>query len=216
MRKVLFLLLLATAAHAEGPLFRSSDTITQQEFENVYQDIRNPRMDSGRAKVFTADSLTVSTITAVSSATITNLTVTNLAGFSSGKLKQLQTATTSSASATASATYQNTALAVTITPTATTSKFVIIAHFNAYNGSSGQSCFFTTTGTTTGNLAGASGGAQLTAAAVNQLFPVTILAYDTPGTVAAQTYTVQMKAPGGTCNFNDGEVSRIVVFEVAP
>ncbi len=42
MKKLSFLLLLLPACVcAEGPILKSSDTIQQQEFENVYQDIRN-------------------------------------------------------------------------------------------------------------------------------------------------------------------------------
>lgn len=40
MKKILFLLLLATPVHAEGPLFRHKDKVVSQEFENVYQDMR--------------------------------------------------------------------------------------------------------------------------------------------------------------------------------
>lgn len=112
MKKLLLLLLLAGTIHAEGPLFRFKDTDTDQEFQNIYQSVRNPNIDSGIAKRITISSatissLSVSTITAssatfitvtistatmsfaaistttISSATITNARVTNLRGTTS-------------------------------------------------------------------------------------------------------------------------------------
>lgn len=50
----LFLLLIASPLVAEGPQFRNKDTFVQQEFDNVYQDIRN--MKAG-ANVLTSNTL---------------------------------------------------------------------------------------------------------------------------------------------------------------
>lgn len=83
MKKLLLLLLIAGSAYADGPLFRFKDTETDQEFQNVYQSIRNPNIDNGTAKRLTVStetitSLSVSTITLVSSATFTAATIKNL------------------------------------------------------------------------------------------------------------------------------------------
>lgn len=80
LKKLLLLLLLAATARADGPLSRFKDTDTDQEFVNVYDSIRNPVIQSGKANVLNVKSLSVSTITYVSSATVSNLTVTNING----------------------------------------------------------------------------------------------------------------------------------------
>lgn len=80
-RLVIALFFCASTALADGPLFKSSDTFTQQEFSNIYWDIKNPFIDAGNAKILnittgTITALTVSTMTRVSSATIAAATIT--------------------------------------------------------------------------------------------------------------------------------------------
>jgi hypothetical protein len=64
MKKLLFFLLAFPAlAYSEGPLFQHEATSVQQEYENVYQDIRSIRSVLGstltvRAIIFTGDSST--------------------------------------------------------------------------------------------------------------------------------------------------------------
>lgn len=76
-RIVALILLGAGFARADGPLFRSSNTYTQQEFDNVYQDLRavkyltsNPT--SITATTATISALTVSTLTVVQATSFTN------------------------------------------------------------------------------------------------------------------------------------------------
>jgi len=40
VKKLFLILLFVPCLHAEGPLFQQKDTFTQQEFDNVYQDLR--------------------------------------------------------------------------------------------------------------------------------------------------------------------------------
>lgn len=67
MKLFLLLLLLCGTAVAEGPNFRQKDTFTQQEFDNVYSDLRKVN----NKKTF--DSITVSTLTVLSSTSLNGL-----------------------------------------------------------------------------------------------------------------------------------------------
>ncbi len=46
MKKILLLFLFPIAVYAEGPLFSHKETVDQQEFENVYKDIRSKRISN--------------------------------------------------------------------------------------------------------------------------------------------------------------------------
>src|SRR6185436_5241295 len=68
MKKLLFILLLAYPCFAEGPEFRHKDTFVQQEFDNVYQDLRTKissplNISSGTINNFSASTIVASTIT---------------------------------------------------------------------------------------------------------------------------------------------------------
>lgn len=148
MRRLLFLLLAAPCLWAEGPQYGHKDANTNQEFQNVYNDIRN---------IFnkTIPSMAVSTMT-VSSATISSATIgtlgltgelkpgltsstsgqvlisagPNIAPFfgaasSTGRILQIVTTHTITAASSTSSTFAETTLSTTITPTSATSKIFI-------------------------------------------------------------------------------------------
>lgn len=159
MKCLIAILFLASVARAEGPIHRQKDTDLQQEIDNIYFDIKNPKIDNGYAKIFTISSATISTATIsrviLSSVTVSSLTVTNtltassatigLANISSATIADLTYTTlhpsvsgkfiqiVSSASArdftTTSTSYQATSIKVTITPTLTTSCIYCVATF---------------------------------------------------------------------------------------
>ncbi len=55
MKKLLFLLVaLSSVVLADGPLFRHKDTFAQQEFDNVYQDIRSRTLQLKILQVLTS------------------------------------------------------------------------------------------------------------------------------------------------------------------
>lgn len=64
MKKILFFLLLSSPLYAEGPNFTQSDTFVQQEFDNVYQDLRKKISDPINVASGTIRFLNTSTITA--------------------------------------------------------------------------------------------------------------------------------------------------------
>lgn len=73
MRKLFFWLLLAAPLYAEGPIFQHKDSIAQQEFENVYKDIRL------KVASTSLDPLNISSAT-ISSATINALITSSING----------------------------------------------------------------------------------------------------------------------------------------
>lgn len=79
--KSFLLLLLTVPCVASGPKYVGSKTDPQvyQEFGNVYQDLRNPNINTTTISTGTVKFISISTMT-VSSSTVTNLTVTNING----------------------------------------------------------------------------------------------------------------------------------------
>lgn len=125
MRKLdlLFLAVIAIPqAHAGGQLFEHKDRYIEQEFENVYHDIRNSGGSSTSSTSSSSDPLTVSTLTVTSSGTIASLTVTNgIQGTSTndsasaGKIGEVISATTTGDSNAAATTAYDDLLSIPLT-----------------------------------------------------------------------------------------------------
>lgn len=202
MKKLLAigLLLCASVAFADGPLFKSSNTFTQQEFDNIYWDLKNPKIDSGSAKILnittsTIQSLTVSTITAVSSATITNLKVTNLSGVTLGKILQCVKATAGT-STTTNTSFVDTATTVNITMLAT-SKALIMASGNLATSDNRNGVGIATLARSGANLGdGTFGLSDIDTSAptgFQERVPSAMVQLDSPATASQITYSVQIR-----------------------
>lgn len=73
MKKLIFFtFFISSFAYAEGPLFRHGDTTTQQEFENVYQDLRS----SIKLKIIQSTFTTTASVTATTSSSYVNTALT--------------------------------------------------------------------------------------------------------------------------------------------
>lgn len=62
MRKIFLLLTLSGLSYGSGPIFQQKDPVIQQEFENVYKDIRGASAEGVAFSSVTISSLTVSSI----------------------------------------------------------------------------------------------------------------------------------------------------------
>lgn len=120
IKKTLLLMALSVSAWGAGPMFQQKDTIIQQEFDNVYNDLRNPRIDNGFANFMQISSATIS------SATIQNLIVSNITGVSLGKIRQVVFSSETTGGSTTSGTFVAMGASQSITPTSASSKILII------------------------------------------------------------------------------------------
>jgi hypothetical protein len=214
--KGLLLLLLPSLSFAAGPIYQHKDDLDQQEFVNIYHDISDPVISSGRANTFSATSLSVSTITAVSSATITNLRVTSLSGLSLGKILQVQAGTSTSATATASGTFVDTALSVAITPSSASSKILIILSTDVNCTTTERLVYgISRDGTDLGTPAGFGEWAE---SSLNATVPLAIVYLDSPAKTTSTVYRGRIKnSIGSTVTDNpQNQTISIVAFEVGP
>lgn len=218
MRRAALLLLLAGGVWAEGPQYGGYDKNSSLEFENVYNDIRNPQITNGRAASFTATSLTVSTTT-ISSATITNLTVTNLVG---QKVQQIIGFCTSASSSNSTTTFGNSDLLLSITPRSNTDAILVMV---SADGADNTGAFLTYLTIARGgtDLLSANGGvgfarnvfAGTNANNVNASF----VYVDSPASVSSLSYSVQFKTSSvsGTARSNSqGHTQCIVLVDYVP
>ena len=217
--KTLALLFLAVSAQAAGPIYKHKDKYVEQEFRNVYQDIRAADVDDP----LSLSGINVSTVTA-SSATITNLTVTNLTGVTLGKVIASSATTITASSSTTGTTLIDSGLSVTVTPTNTNQRVLVFAAVESLVlANAGQTMIgrFTINrgGSTVYDVARAAGSSSEVAGG---LYSVTPLVYmDSPSTTSATTYKLQFarsSAGGtGTVFMNDGNsASTLVALVIAP
>lgn len=206
MKKILFgMLLLASPVLANGPMYQQKDGLTQKEFENVYQDIANPAINSGSAK-----SLSITT------ATIANLRVTSLSGVTVGKVYQVVQGNTTSTFSTSSSSFVDSNLSASITPTSSSSK-VMIAVVMVVNCTGTSNIGGRITIKRGGsNILDASGQGQSNAGTVGNIQTLTALWLDSPATTSATTYTVQAvyDGSGGSCSFGNGRTQSIELMEI--
>lgn len=132
------------------------------------------------------------------SMTVTNLTFPNTGLFDSGiqvlPIVQIQKYTTTTSSSVTSASFTNTLLSGSFTPKFSTSKLVIWAAGDLAQ-QTGASVGYATIARNGTNLAAGSGGFTLTVAGNN--YATNMLAYDSPATTSAITYSVQIRTNGG-------------------
>lgn len=216
MKKHLFILVfLPVLAHAEGPLFRHKDTVEQQEFENVYQDLRQkantsivPSTTSYITNIGTAGAqgFNVQGGTFSVSSPFIPLAVlaTQAAQFSQIKFFQIVISSTSSAATTTSTTFADTNLSASIAISSSTHKVLVLVS---------QSCGgILTAGTNAIEVAirilrdstvfeGATNVNYFTNlnASSEISYNTPIFSIDTPGSVATFTYKTQF-ARGGDSN----------------
>lgn len=209
--RTVFFMALAAPALADGPRFSFKDSLVQQEFENVYHDLKYPAISNGTATTFT-----------ITGSTITSLHVGSLTGFSvpaaSGKLKQVVSSRTTSSTAVTSTSYTDTALSATITPTAATSSILVLANGMMSISADGENALGTVFRDATNLATGAlqafcthlvSGGTLIRATcSVNYL--------DAPATTSALTYKVRIKRGGGagTATWGDANDSNLTLIEI--
>lgn len=197
MKKIFFgLLLICSPLFATGPLYNSSSSVDQSEHENIYKDLRFPKISTGTAQNFYIrnGSATLSGLALTSGATISGI---------SGRVIQVivssMTATGSTTSNCASA-YVDTALQTRINHAASSYLF-IWATFEASNSSAGNGsrfrlagCGRATNNTVEVNAAGAEGDRRF-AVALND---ACVVSGET-----STNFSVQMCAAAGTAKIND-------------
>jgi hypothetical protein len=228
MRRAALLLLLAGCAWAEGPQFGGYDKNTALEFENVYNDLRNPQIANGRAANFTATSLAVSTATLISSATITNATITNLivtalSKVGNGYIGRIgavgQANTTSNTSSNGTSFTDGSLTVTTPTPQSSSSQWVVMAAANGIDNTGANTTFVTLARNGT-NLFGSTGFANTIPAGTNQNpANVSIVHLDVAGSATAITYSIQIRTSNSASNARSnaqGNTQTIVYFEILP
>jgi len=119
-----------------------------------------------------------------------------------GDTRVLQTVTghTLTNDSTTSATFVDTSTAIVITPQKSTSKFLIfISGLGTTGNGATTNGIFTISGTTSGNLGSSSQGlAQVIGNSATSFYnQMMIMAADSPGTTATQTYKVRFYSAGG-------------------
>lgn len=119
---------------------------------------------------------------------------------------------------TTNTTFTNTSTAITLTPTNTSTKILIIATGSMSNSNpNSANCYGTITATTNGNLGSATLGlGSVLGSGTTIVYNfMTFIALDSPGTVSAQTYTVQIRSSSGavTAGWGPEEVT-ISAFEI--
>lgn len=210
-KAIIILLVFAGCAWADGPKYGGYEANTALEFQNVYSDLRSPKIGVGSASTFTVTGLTVSTITAVSSATITNLRVTSLTGVSLGKVLQAVAFSESVEHTTTSSTLQSTTIAATITPVATTSKVLILMAVPVNPGATNEAVTVKRGATDLGQ----SFGFGILTTSANTIYSVMYL--DSPSTTSATTYTVYFRNSDNVTTVQCGRssgVSTITLLEI--
>lgn len=234
MKKLLLLLLIAGSAHADGPLSRFKDTDMDQEFQNVYQSIRNPAIESGTAKQLTittgtftsltVSSMTVSSITVLNQLSMSSKKITNLANGTAstdavaiGQLKyvQLVSSTTTMLTNTTSNSFVTSNMAVTITPTSASNRVMITVHTIVIPNNC-QMCITLKRGATelSGTACGfAEAGTSSTVGSRQQ--PLSFQYVDSPASTSALVYTVFFlnNSNGNTVTIG-GTVSTLIAEEV--
>ena len=118
----------------------------------------------------------------------------------------IQTVTASTTTETQAATTSYTAISgmtAAITPTYTTSKILILMHCGSMVEHVSNSLYVKITGTTTGDVQIQSRYGYLDISAGNwKPLPIAVAVFDTPGSVAAQTYALHLKNQTGTTASN--------------
>jgi hypothetical protein len=131
-------------------------------------------------------------------------------------LQVVQTTTTTNTSTTSSSFVNFSALNTSITPKFATSKILIIAQVNTFNGTIAvNNCTLYRNGAT--NLAG-SGYFNYTYGwnTVNVAVPTTMTYLDSPATTSSTTYGVYGKTGGGSMDFNNGlSLLTMTLMEIA-
>lgn len=214
----------ASRLFAAGPLYEQKDPVAQQEFVNVYHDIKDPVIDNGKAKNFTITTATfsyvnVSTetviVSTISSATIrTKLTVPNgSAATDAAAYGQLVAfgapvqATYTGAFSTSNSAYQATGFTVTITPTSASHRVLLFASFMMQSSSTGASIATWYTGGSDILSGSTLGMARYTATSTE--VPVGYTYIHSPATTSATTYEIRLKSGAGTAQIGDATIALI-------
>lgn len=210
MRIIALIALLPVLAAASGPRFQHRDRFVDQEFENVYQDIRTGSVSDP----LSLSGISVSTITA-SSATFTNATITNLSGVSLGKVLQAVSATTTSNFSTTNAAFQTTNLSAAITPTSVDNKVLVLICGPLSNNTQNNSSYLSVSRGGE-NIGGANGVVSMfTVTGGNTQTAAAIALLDSPATTSSVTYAATLRVGGGTGFFgSNNETQSIVLLEI--
>ena len=118
--------------------------------------------------------------------------------------------------ATSSSSFTATQLTVNITPASSSNKIYISAAGSANNESSGRTLYYTLYRDST-NLGGSSGLGQIYSSGARMHGTLAISILDSPATTSQVTYTVYIKALGGTVEFpaSTAETATITAMEIA-
>lgn len=205
MRTILLMFLMASPCLALGPKYGFKDPKLDDEFTNVYKDIKS-------ATLTRTSSVTVSGITASS------ITVNSITGVSLGKVLQVLYYTTTTSSSTASSSFVPTNSAGTITPSSTGSRvlacsFGVVADAGGSQGA--QLAIFR--GTT--NLCDATGCSQTIHDASGLVtLPASMCVVDSPSSTSELSYSVRMLSSNSPATpvYGNGRTQTLILMEVGP
>lgn len=216
----------STAALAEGPLYQHSNAIDQQEFEQIYSDIRNPHI--ANETVANATMSFVHASTATFDVGTVGKSSTNACGYIIGSVVQISSFVVTTTTSTTTTKYAKTTLTRQITPKCA-SDIIRLSSTVSLTNSSISTCdcsvtiyrnpdgaFSDMSPNTSGSIYFGDGGSAIQ---IEGTFPLQF--YDLPATTSATTYTVMVKiaAGSGTCTVSGNSAnkggSRLIVEEIA-
>ena len=175
MKKLLYLLvLLPSILLAEGPLFRHKEPEKQQEFENVYKDLRWTSF----LKSNTSGQMLIGQGSGVTPVWQSQVNI-----------MQIATGTLTTDTSTTNGTFTASGLTVSITPTSTSSKILILCSGSANSGASNTVRVTLARGTT--NLGGSLGFQSVQSAGATAMRNTFSMVYlDSPLTTSATSYNL--------------------------
>ena len=152
-------------------------------------------------------------------ATGTVLTNATTTGFPAGSVLQVVSATTQSSTSTTSTSFVTTSFSVSITPTAATNKILLmLSGGNFDNNSTSNQGVAATFYRNSTNIGGTEGIYLARSTTARLLIGGSLLAYDSPSTTSATTYTLYIKSEAGqSVNFNNSGnlLSTLIAMEIA-
>lgn len=191
MKSLILIVLFAAPVLAAGPLFEHKDRFVNQEFDNVYHDMRSLGGESGGDTTSYAE-LSVSTLT--------------VGGHQGYVLYQSSMICNAASSCTTSNTFTATVSAITITPKRTSSRVVVKANGPIRTPSGSAASAIATIYRSGLNLATIYSGSNTDLcvfdvnSAVEMVTPCSMEIIDTPATTAATTYTVMIRNDNNSSN----------------
>lgn len=190
---ILSLLFLASPLWAVSQKYSHADAKSDDEIREIYHNLTYVNAVNVTASTGTFKYIKIASGTIVGTPSLAS----DIAKFGQIKIFQIVCSNTSTQTDSTSGTFANTALAVTITPTLAAHRILVISGNQCAGVTGTNGARIRHTGTTTGAL--------FASKEVNVAFgDLSLMDIDSPNTIAAQTYTVQLSRDGaaGTVSHN--------------